>query len=206
MNAPTIALCLAHLGRSAEARENLVGFLGAHPLDANSAPVVLVQLLETAVLVGDRAATAQLASWLAGQAPRATAGGDPTCIARHLGSAMLLLGEGELAHASYQHALEVAGQVRCRPELALIHLQLAALCLQRAAQRAGAVRHLDYAIIELRDMNMQPALARATALQRQTAAPAYPTCQTPPEWSRVYATRTQRESLRGDAAGSCWCQ
>jgi DNA-binding NarL/FixJ family response regulator len=96
----------------------------------------------------------------------------------------MLLGDQAAARASYQTALAVATRARFRPELALIRLQLAELALaeaskpgahqQREARAAEAMRHLELAIPALRDMHMQPALARATAVQGRVAAPPYP--------------------------------
>ena len=49
-----------------------------------------------------------------------------------------------------------------RPELALIHLQLAELLLEHyPEERAEALEHLDTAIAEFQDMKMQPSLERA---------------------------------------------
>jgi hypothetical protein len=52
--------------------------------------------------------------------------------------------------------------LRFRPEIALIRLDLAELLLEHYPdERAEAIEHLDFAIAELRDMKMQPALERA---------------------------------------------
>jgi hypothetical protein len=50
-------------------------------------------------------------------------------IARLLGAASALLGEPEQARAYYEQALQVAGKLRFRPEIALSRLQLAELLL-----------------------------------------------------------------------------
>jgi len=48
-----------------------------------------------------------------------------------------------------------------RPELALTWLQLAELLLEHYPdERAEALEHLDFAIGEFREMNMQPSLER----------------------------------------------
>jgi hypothetical protein len=45
------------------------------------------------------------------------------------------------------------------PEIALIRLDLAELLLEHYRhERGAAIQHLDFAIAELRDMKMQPAL------------------------------------------------
>lgn len=96
-----------------------------------------------------------------------------TCVARHLGAASALLGDVAAARAYYEQALQVAGRVRFRPEVALTHLQLAELLLREEAltpklsqgkperERTEAQAHLDFAIAEFRAMKMQPALERA---------------------------------------------
>ena len=62
----------------------------------------------------------------------------------------------------YDKALELMGKIRFRPEVALAHLELAELLLDHyPEERAEALEHLDFAITELRDMKMQPALERA---------------------------------------------
>ncbi len=52
--------------------------------------------------------------------------------------------------------------MRFRPELALTRLQLAKLLLEHyPEEKAAALKHLDFAIKEFRDMKMQPSLERA---------------------------------------------
>ena len=120
-------------------------------------------MLETAVLVGDREAAGLLTERLASAADLAMGGGPGlTCMARHLGGAAALLGEPQKARAYYQQALEVAGKIGFRPEVALTHLQLAELLLEHyPEERAEALEHLDTAIAEFQDMKMQPSLERA---------------------------------------------
>ena len=85
-----------------------------------------------------------------------------TCPARHLGAAAALLGEPDKARGYYHEALEAAGKIRFRPEIALTRLQLAELLLEHYPdERAEAMEHLDFAIGEFRDMKMQPSLERA---------------------------------------------
>ena len=53
-------------------------------------------------------------------------------------------------------------KVRHRPEMALTRLELAELLLDHYPEEsAEALENLDFAITELRDMKMQPALERA---------------------------------------------
>ena len=59
-------------------------------------------------------------------------------------------------------ALEAAGKIRNRPEVALSHLGLAELLLEHYPDdTAEAQEHLDTAISEFRDMKMQGHLERA---------------------------------------------
>jgi hypothetical protein len=74
----------------------------------------------------------------------------------------VLLGEPDKARSYYHQALEAAGKIRFRPEIALARLQLCELLLDHYPdERAEALEHLDFAIGEFRDMKMQPSLERA---------------------------------------------
>jgi tetratricopeptide (TPR) repeat protein len=166
------AWVLAHLDRLEEARAALRLALGplANPGDAEEAPMgLLIFSLEAALLLGDREAVALLAPLVAPAASLSTSGiGTP---ARHLGAAAVLLGQPDEARAYYQQALEAAGKIRFRPEIALTRLQLAELLLDEASvgaihelplqRRREAMAHLDFAIAEFRAMKMQPSLERA---------------------------------------------
>ena len=73
-----------------------------------------------------------------------------------------MLGEPQKARAYYQQALEVAGKIGFRPELALPHPQLAELLLEQYPdERPEAMEHLEFSICEFRNMKMQPSLERA---------------------------------------------
>ena len=177
-----VALCLAHLGRHDEAREVLHEFmdrLGIGPgEDDGEAPAAFfTNLLETAVLIGDEDVARILAQRLIPSASSATGGLAQTTVARHLAAAAAMLGEPDQARAYYQQALDAAGTIGFRPEIALTRLQLAELLLAQSQQteaahpepvegraeelRREAIEHLDFAIAELRDMKMQPSLERA---------------------------------------------
>jgi DNA-binding NarL/FixJ family response regulator len=85
-----------------------------------------------------------------------------------------LLGDRAAARAYYLQALDAAGKIHFRPELALTHVSLAGTLLQEPndASRSDALEHLDIAIPELRDMKMQPTLDRALALKHRFEAAA----------------------------------
>ena len=96
-------------------------------------------------------------------------------------------GRPEKARGYYEQALDVCTRARFRPELALTRLEIAELLLSEAdgvqpsaigargrrrgrakageptaaSLRSEALEHLDFAIDELRDMKMRPALERA---------------------------------------------
>jgi DNA-binding CsgD family transcriptional regulator len=173
------ALCLAQLGRLDEARV-LVGVwlddvgAGSSGDNPNGADVnVLVTLFQTAIALEHRGAASVLMTQLDCVAHLSMTVNVQSGVARHLGDAAVLVGDLAAAHVYYAQALESAGKIRFRPELALTHVSLAELLLQELndAARPEALEHLDHAIPELRDMNMQPALERALAL-RESLAPA----------------------------------
>jgi len=79
-----------------------------------------------------------------------------------LAGAAACLGEVGKSRALLDSALADAIKVRNRPEVALCRLDLAELLLDHYPdERDAAIEHLDFAIAELRDMKIQPALARA---------------------------------------------
>ena len=141
----------------------------------------LTWLLEAAAVLRDREATALLMGQLAPAAPTLLAGPSeaPTCVARQLGDAAMLLGDREGSHRYYQQALEICQRARFRPEIALARLGLAELALdpaltpalsqrEREQDEAEAHGHLDFAIAEFREMKMQPSLERALALKSRS--------------------------------------
>jgi len=85
-----------------------------------------------------------------------------TCIDRYLGGAAALLERYDEARQYYQEAIKVTTEMRFRPELALTRLQLAELLLEHYPdEKKEALKHLDFAIKEFREMKMQPSLERA---------------------------------------------
>jgi class 3 adenylate cyclase/tetratricopeptide (TPR) repeat protein len=162
------ALTLAHVGRLDEAGDDLRQYLKEPGIDEDTSALVLLALLQTAVLVEDREATALLAPRVSGLSSLATADTSLTTVARRLGAAAALLEELEKARAYYEQALEVAGKIGFRPEVALTRLQLAELLLEHYPdERADALQHLDFAIAECREMKMRPSLERALRLKME---------------------------------------
>jgi DNA-binding CsgD family transcriptional regulator len=133
----------------------------------------LALLLQAAVALEDQAAAQALSALLACVARLSGDTTVITCIGRHLGDAAALAGDGAAARAYYARALESAGKIRFRPELALTHLHLAELLLKEpdGTARLEALEHLDVAIPELAQMKMQPGLERALAVRESLAAP-----------------------------------
>jgi tetratricopeptide (TPR) repeat protein len=165
----SLAECLALDGRRAEAAEVVAEALSEHGYGSNcegAGTGALVRLLNAAIHIEDRGIVRTLAQRLMPLASAGSTGGQfitPTCVARHLGDAAVLLGESERALAYYEQALELATRMRHRPEIALAHLGLAEVLLYDANEttRSEGMQHLDIAIAEFRDMKMQPALERA---------------------------------------------
>jgi serine/threonine protein kinase/tetratricopeptide (TPR) repeat protein len=124
----------------------------------NVSPLVL--FLAVTVRSGDTDMAAKLRRSLA-SIPRLVADRYPTLIARHLGDASASLGESEQAHRYYEEALDVGSKICFRPELALTHQSIAELLLLAKGKHTEALRHLDIAIGEFREMKMQPSLERA---------------------------------------------
>jgi len=156
------ARLLAQLGRSEEAQAIRASFTGIEQDEDESGLTVLVSLLETSVLIGDRGTAEPLTRRLK---PLALLPWSPTAYTsygRLLGGAAVLLGDSKGARSYYEQAQMGCEQINFRPELALIRLELAELLLARYPdERAAAIDHLDFAIAEFREMKMQPSLERA---------------------------------------------
>jgi DNA-binding CsgD family transcriptional regulator len=132
---------------------------------------LLTVLLQAAIAVQHRGAASVLMANLDSVAELSMAWTAHTCLARHLGDAAVMLGERAAARRYYAQALEAAGKIRFRPELALTHLQLTELLLGDG-EGAEALQHLNIALPELRVMHMQPALERAQALSEKLGSAA----------------------------------
>jgi DNA-binding NarL/FixJ family response regulator len=121
------------------------------------------------------------------------------CVARHLGDAAVLLGDRTAARGYYMRALHSAGKIRFRPELALIHLSIAELLVAEGEDTA-AVEHLELAIPELGNMQMQLGVERALNLLGQVEQRAAPAPTLTAEGTQVL-TKREREVARLLAAG-----
>jgi hypothetical protein len=153
---------LAHLGRHAEAKaiRDRFGDFGSE--EDESGATVLTDLLEGAILGGDKENVRALARRLEPLAASPWTKGSGVSYPRLLGSASALLGEREKARAYYQQALEGCAAIGFRPEIAITHLELAELLLDGSPdEQDEAGEHLDFAIEEFRAMKMQPSLERA---------------------------------------------
>ena len=63
--------------------------------------------------------------------------------------------------------MEACAKIHFRPEIALTRLQLADLLMGHYPEEgAEALEHLDFAILDFRQMKMQPSLERALARQQ----------------------------------------
>jgi hypothetical protein len=135
---------------------------------------VLCCFFETAILLGDRDATARLYRKFDGlTGVQLNTRTELSNIARQLGDAARLLGEPVAAMDHYRRSLDWAIQLRFRPEIALTRLNIAEVLLPQPSgdndagggldpqRQAEAQGHLDFAIEEFRAMKMQPSLERA---------------------------------------------
>jgi ATP/maltotriose-dependent transcriptional regulator MalT len=190
---------LAELGRLEEAR-TLVGpmldEIAASSDDDEATIFELVHFLEAAIALGHRRAASALIARLDCVAHLCMGPVFHTCVGRHLGDAAVLVGDRMAARAYYAQALQAAGKIGFRPELALTHLRLAELLLEDPddISRSEALAHLDTSIPELRDMKMQPVLQRALALSDTYRTP-------PPQQSDRTATSDGLTAREREIAG-----
>jgi DNA-binding CsgD family transcriptional regulator len=180
---PEEVLLLAHLGRSEEAQTALGQLMSnetSETVEDLTPAWLLTRILETAVVLEDKAVASVISFRLANSAELATVDLAFTCVARQLGAAAVLLGNSDEALAYFNQALDIATRVQFRPEVALTQLQLAELLVTYHRDRREEARsYLASALTELDAMNMQPSLDRAAALQERIASldsrsPAFP--------------------------------
>jgi ATP/maltotriose-dependent transcriptional regulator MalT len=161
------ALALAALGRLDEAR-SLAGPLldQLQEMDFQDSWGEIIHLvlgLQCAIALEHRPAARILAAQLECVAQVSMEQWAITSMPRQLAAASVLNGDLAAAHAYCARALETAGKIGFRPDIALTHVQLAELLLHEG-KSGQAQRHLDIAIPELNEMHMQPAHMRALSL------------------------------------------
>jgi tetratricopeptide (TPR) repeat protein len=123
---------------------------------------LLCNALETVCEANERQLVERVLPLLDGASDMAIGQYSFACPARLLGDGAQLIGKAGEAVNYYSKAIEICEKVRFRPELALSRLGLAEVLLDHyPEERDAAIEHLDFAIAELRDMKMQPALERA---------------------------------------------
>jgi DNA-binding CsgD family transcriptional regulator/tetratricopeptide (TPR) repeat protein len=158
------AMTLALLGHCDEAQEVRAQFGQVGSVDDDTAVFNMTCLLEVSTRCNDRGTAAVLVTKLAPLAGRLSRS---VSFGRLLGRTAAMLGQFDDASDYYGQALAVCTKVRFRPELALLHLQLAELIVEHhPGRRTEAMEHLDAAIPELTSMQMQPRLERADELAR----------------------------------------
>jgi tetratricopeptide (TPR) repeat protein len=160
------AIIFALLGRMDEANQVLDAFYEYPEVADTEGPAsatLLRYLIECAVLTGHRSMIEAVLGRLKDLASIVfSEAWMPSCLAARLGEASLLMGDTKEARRYFEQAVQVCTEVRFRPELALSRLGLAELLLDHYPdEHDAAIVHLDFAIAELRDMKMQPALERA---------------------------------------------
>jgi len=163
---PNRVLCLAYLGQDAEVTKTLYQLVLERPnfgsTEDETAAWADILLLEAAVLVRHREAVARLLCRLGKSSVRTTGPYHITIVARHLGAGAVLLSKHDEARAHYQVAMQLANEMRFRPEIALTRLHLAELLLEHYPEDGTeALEHLNFAVAEFRNMKMAPALQRA---------------------------------------------
>jgi tetratricopeptide (TPR) repeat protein len=155
------AVVLASMGRLSEAKEIRDRYVGIESNEDETAWTILVALLEESVSVEDEVTARALMPRLEQLAIKLSTE-QSLSVGRLLGAASTLLGSYAAARDFYGQALDVSERVRFRPEVALTRAHLAELLLDHYPdERDAAIKHLDFAITEFREMKMQPALERA---------------------------------------------
>ncbi len=65
-------------------------------------------------------------------------------------------------------AIKICADMRNRPELALSRFNLAALQFEHFPdERSEAIEHIEFAIVEFKEMKMQPSLEKAEELREK---------------------------------------
>jgi DNA-binding CsgD family transcriptional regulator len=172
----TRILKLSALGRLDEARAECERFLSQKRPWEDRGLQVLVMLLEASIQCRDADLARTLGEQLAPLAGRVHGNYPVVSYGRLLGEAARMVGDVEQARNSYGQALNICELVRFRPEVALLHLDLAELLVEHyPAEHTDIGAHLGHATGDLRSMRMQPGLERAMRLAerigQRTAGP-----------------------------------
>jgi len=196
------ALALVALGRLAQAR-SLAGPLldrlpGMDFEDSWGEIIHLVLGLQCAIALEHRPAARALTAQLECVAHVSIEPWAMTSVPRQLAAASVLTGDLAAAHSYGERALETASKIGFRPDIALTHLQLAEILLNEG-KRGQAQQHLDIAIPELNEMQMQPARMRALHLVALAERGELP--DTPSESTLEGLTRREGDVARLIASG-----
>jgi DNA-binding CsgD family transcriptional regulator len=170
--APRVATCLAELGRLEEARAIVGPLLDeiAMRSDDDETPMgELENFLQAAIALDHRRAASVLMARLDCVAHLSTFPVFKTCVARQLADAAILVGDRTAAQAYYAQALEAAGKIRFRPELALTHLSLAELLFEETNVVASTL-HEKHAPAKAPPPARQSVRHTLTAREREIAS------------------------------------
>jgi len=168
------AMVLSYLGRNNEAYvilDQLSQNLEENPVLANFAGGYLfIMSFETALMCGHKKMIEMVIERVFDRFKnidqKTTGVFYTTIIPRHLGAGAAILGRYDEAKTYYQKAIDIAKDMRFRPELALSRFQLAELILEHFPnEKEDALAHLNFAIDEFKEMKMQPSLEKAQALK-----------------------------------------
>ena len=158
---------LASAGRAEEARRELrriISELRIGEPDDWAEDVTLNTLLNAATLIPDEESAALLYKRLEGAEDWCIFGG--TTNARVMGMAALLFGDPVAARKLMETALELAGRVGDRVEMARTHAGLAYVLFDFfPEEKAAAASHLNFATQEAQAMKMKPLLEECLELK-----------------------------------------
>jgi len=167
-NDPIKAFFLSLLGKKTEVNEILDQFLQTCKnisVQKDLSWPTDIHLLRTAVITGHKKMAERVISRYEKSNHRINTNIFTTIISRHLGAGAAMLGRFDEAKAYYLKAIEIAEDMRFRPELALARFQLAELLLEHYPdEKEDALAHLNFAIDEFEEMKMQPSLEKAEEL------------------------------------------
>jgi hypothetical protein len=138
------------------ARQLLAAHLKAQPLEQNSS-CQMIQLFQVAIILEDRSLVSRLTELLRPASDCRIIFFEYSSSARHLGAATAFLAALRRPGATTTQRCVCAAKSISGPRLLLAEL----LLNHYRDEHDAAIEHLDFAIAELRDMKIQPALERA---------------------------------------------